>query len=363
MRHAVVLAGGSGKRLWPMSTREMPKQLVPFPDGSTLLEAAVDRVAPLVERRHLYICAAERHRVDVLSRLPGVEPASYLGEPVGRDTCAAIGLAAVVATRGDPEAVLGVFTSDQVIRPVDRFRDIVSRAYELAGSGADIIVTFGIVPTAAATSYGYLELGEVGPEGALRVRRFREKPDAASARAMLAAGPERYLWNSGMFVFRAAAVLDRIRARDPGMAAGLDRIARAWGTADAGSVMAEVYETLRSVSFDYAVMEPSTADAAVRVLAVPMPLEWVDVGSWPAYAGVLAGDPDGNVTVGGTALVDTHGTVVVSRDPGHLVALLGCEDLVVVHTPRATLVMPRARAEELKNLVARVAELHGDEWL
>jgi mannose-1-phosphate guanylyltransferase len=362
MRHAVVLAGGSGTRLWPLSTRDVPKQLIPFEGGKSLLSISLERVEPLVGAERLYVCAAEEHRALVERSIPSLDTAHYLGEPSGRDTLAAIGFACAVIAREDPAAVLGVFTSDHMIRPVDRFRATAESGYSMAESRPEAIVTFGVEPTHGSTAYGYLELGEV-VGGARRVTRFREKPDAPTADAYVKAGPERYLWNSGMFLFRAATLLDLLGRYEPDLRAALGRIAAAWDTPERAEVLRAVYPDLRRSSIDYAVMERASTDPSVRVLAIPLGAQWMDVGSWPTYGAALGPDDRGNAVVGRGLLLDTTGSVVVCDDPEHLVATLGCEDLVVVHTARATLVCPKSRADEIKRLHAEVAERHGERYL
>jgi mannose-1-phosphate guanylyltransferase len=259
---------------------------------------------------------------------------------------------------------VGVFTADQLIRPVDRFREIVASGYDLAGARPETVVTFGIAPTHPATSYGYLELGLDIGGGARRVSRFREKPDLRTATGFVDAGPDRYLWNSGMFVFRAATFLERLEAYEPALAAAMRGVGAAWGTGEGAAALRTVYPTLRKVSFDFGFMEPASVDPAVRVAAIPMPLEWLDVGSWPAFASIYPADAAGNTTPAErTVLEGCSGTLLVSDDPTHLVAALGCEDLIVVHTARATLVCRKDRAEEIKKLQALVAERFGPEYV
>ncbi len=225
-------------------------------------------------------------------------------------------------------------------------------------------MTFGITPTQPATSYGYLELGEALGGMACVVERFKEKPDEATAREYLAAGPESYLWNSGMFVSRAATLLECIRRYEPATAAGLARAAAAWGSTDQAAILHEVYPTLRKVSVDFAVMEPASRDDSFRVAAVPMKLEWLDVGSWPMFAETCSHDDQQNAQAAARhVLVDTRRTLVASSDPRHLIAAIGCEDLVIIHTPDATLVCPADRAEEIKKVHGLVGERFGPEYL
>jgi mannose-1-phosphate guanylyltransferase len=359
----MILAGGSGTRLWPMSRAGQPKQLIPFLNGKSLLQVAADRLEGFVDPGRIYICALEEHRGAILGALPAVEPGNYIGEPVGRDTVNAVGLSAAVIGRRDPDAVIAVFTADHLIEPVDEFQRIVARGYELAEQHPATLVTFGIQPDGPATSFGYLELGDPIGDSARVVRQFREKPDPATARTFFDQGPERYLWNSGMFVWRASTVLDCIGRYSPGTRAGLDRIAAAWDGPECARVLTEVYPTLQKISVDFAVMEPASRDPLVRVAAVPMNLNWLDVGSWPMFARTCATDERGNsVGSGRTLLLDTVRTLVASSDPGHIVATLGCEDLIVIHTPEATLVCRADRAESIKELHKLVGERFGKEW-
>ena len=227
MRYSLIMAGGSGTRLWPMSRRRLPKQLIPLFDGKSLLQLADERLEGLVPVERRFICAGEEHAQAIGNALPGRNPRRFLGEPTGRDTLNAVGFAAAAIAREDPDATIGVFTADHLIRPVDRFQAILDEGFALAERRPQTLVTFGVAPTQAATSYGYLELGEV-VEGAARVvERFKEKPDETTAKGYFAAGPSRYLWNSGMFVWRAATLLDCLRRYEPASHAGLVRIAAA----------------------------------------------------------------------------------------------------------------------------------------
>ncbi len=370
MRYALIIAGGSGTRLWPMSRGSLPKQLIPFIQGKSLLEIAYERLEGLIPAQRRLICAGEKHAQVILDAIPGLTPSQFLGEPTGRDTVNAVGFGAAVIARHDPEAVIAVFTADHLIRPVDRFQEIIAQGFEVAENHSETLVTFGISPTQAATSYGYLELREsLGPTARV-VQRFKEKPDAATAASYFAAGPDRYLWNSGMFVWRAQTLLECLRRFEPGIAAGLDRVAEAWGGADQSAVLNEVYPTLRKVSVDFAVMEPATreyrvpGDPQFRVAAVPMPLEWLDIGSWPMFAETCPRDERGNALAAQRhVLVDSQRTLVASSDPQHLIATIGCEDMLIIHTPDATLVCRADRAEEIKKVYGLVGKRFGEEYL
>ncbi len=366
MRHALIIAGGSGTRLWPMSRRGEPKQLLPIVEGRSLLELAWERLDGLLPPGRRWVCAGEAVRGRILAMLPALSPEHYVGEPECRDTLAALAVSTSVIAREDPDAVVGVFTADQLIEPAGQFRSLIAAGFDLVDRHPGALVTFGITPTGPATGYGYLELGaplEDEAGGARKVLRFKEKPDRATAERYLADGPGRYLWNSGMFLWKAAGFASCLRQYEPPAAAAAERIASSWSTAGRTEVLARVYPGIRKTSVDFAVMEPASVDPGRRVAAIPLPLAWRDIGSWSSYAEGCVVDADGNaVGAGAAVLAETRGVVAVSSEPTHLVATLGCEDLIVVHTPRVTLVCRRDRAEEVKRLQERVARQFGDDY-
>ncbi|WP_321472233.1 mannose-1-phosphate guanylyltransferase [uncultured Paludibaculum sp.] len=363
MRYAMILAGGSGVRLWPMSRARQPKQLIPFLGGRSLLQVAADRLEGLVPAANRYICAAEKQRALILAGLPGWSSEQFLGEPMGRDTLNAVGFSAAVIAQSDPNAVIAVFTADHLIEPQDEFRRIVGEAFDLVESNPNTLATFGIAPVNAATGYGYLQLGEPLSGSARRVVRFQEKPDLETARNFLAAGPERYLWNSGMFVWRADTLLDCIRRYEPTIHAALMEIAAAWNGPGRLETLDRLYPQLKKISIDYAVMEPASRDDSMQVAAVPMPLQWLDVGSWPSFAETCERDDHGNALAAKSITLDASGNLLASSDPGHLLAAVGCEDLIVIHTPDATMVCRKDRAEDIKKLHALLGERFGAEYL
>jgi mannose-1-phosphate guanylyltransferase len=360
VRHALVLAGGSGTRLWPYSTAAVPKQLVPLLDGRSLLDAAVQRASASVPADHVWLGAGEQLR-SAVEAVEGLRPDRLVVEPSGRDTLPAVALGCAVIAQQDPDAVVAVLTADHLIDPLSSFTATLAEAFDLAEQREDALVTFGVVPDHAATGFGYLELGEPLTGSARRVTTFREKPSQDVAEQFLAAGPERYLWNSGMFVWRAETLLRAVDAFAPGSAAVLRRLGAAYGGPDWDELSDQQWPQVDKVSIDFGVMEPASTSPEFTVAALPLAARWLDVGSWPAFGEAVGRDGDGNAVSAGRALLHaSHDSVVASSDPDHLVALVGCEGLVVVHTPAATLVMPAAEAQRVKELHGLVKERYPD---
>jgi mannose-1-phosphate guanylyltransferase len=360
MRYALIIAGGSGTRLWPMSRADRPKQLIPFIEGKSLLRLAFERFEGMLPVERRYVGASQKQQQAILAGVPGLAEGQFLGEPVGRDTLNAVGLGAAVLAAEDPDAVIGVFTADHLITPLEEFQKTIELGFALAERSPKTLVTFGITPTGPSTSYGYLELGPPLDGAARVVRQFREKPPLEIASEYFRQGPEHYLWNSGMFVWRADTLLDCIGRYEPAVREGLTAIARAWHTSDREEVLGRIFPTLKKTSVDFAVMEPASRDAVVSVAAIPMNLTWLDVGSWPAFAQTCPRDEHGNALGAARHLLwESANCLVASADAEHLIALIGCENLIVVHTDNATLVCPADQAEKIKELCKTVAEQFG----
>jgi mannose-1-phosphate guanylyltransferase len=364
MRYALIIAGGAGTRLWPMSTHDLPKQLIPFIDGRSLLQLAVDRLQGLIPAERIYICAGQAHRQAMLEAIDGLTADRFIGEPTGRDTLNAVGLGTGVIYRQDPEASVAVFTADHLIEPTDQFQHMVEAGYDLAKAQPDRLVTFGVEPTYAATGYGYLQLGSaIADSHASQVDRFKEKPDQATARQYLDAGPSQYLWNSGMFVFQARTMMQRIERFTPENHQGLQQAIEAWATGD-DAALAQVYPQLPKISIDYAVMEPAADDAQTQVVALPLAVRWLDVGSWPAFGQTREKDDAGNAVgdcqhVG----VDTRDSIIVADDDQHVIGTIGLEQMIIVRTRQATLVCRADRAQDIKKLREQVAAQVGEGYV
>ena len=365
MRHAVIMAGGSGTRLWPLSRAGRPKQLLDVVsddsgEAHSLLAEAFCRLRAVLPADRIWVCTAARYGEQVRAALPDLAADRLVLEPVARDTANAVGLTAALVADVDPEAELAVVSADHVIRPVERFAAALETAYAALAVRPRSLVTLGITPTSPATGFGYVQRGAATEvPGVAEAASFREKPDLATAEGYLSSG--QYLWNSGMFVWRARTVLDALADHLPETAQGLARIVAAQPGPDRDAVLAEVFPTLPKISVDYAVLEPAAAEPG-RVLVVDLDVEWLDVGSWPALAHTLEADGDGNAVRGLTVSLDSSGNVVFSDDPGHLVALVGVRDSVVVHTADVTMVCPVGDAERVKQLLAAVEERHGSRF-
>ena len=347
MLHAVIMAGGSGTRFWPKSRRNRPKQLLKLHGDASMLQQTVTRVAPLVAPDRTWIITGADQAAAVRSQLPELPTANVVAEPCPRDTAACVGLAAAIIARQDPDGTMIVLPADHVIRHDEKFHATVNAAIGVIEADPTAFVTFGIKPTRPETGYGYIERGEsLGSPGGIalhQVVQFREKPDRATAERFLAEG--RFAWNSGIFVWRAEAILGALAVHRPMLSEALGRIRKALGTSDEARVIAREYPTMEKVPIDKAVMEKAPN---VRVLEVVY--DWNDVGDWRALTELSEPDLDGNTIQGAVHAVDTRGSIIVSDDGG-LIATLGVEGLVIVQSAGATLVARIDQLDKLKALV------------
>ena len=342
----VIMAGGSGERFWPYSRKEKPKQFLRVAGEGTLLQQAVRRARLLAPWSNIYIVTGRQYHDLVSEQVPDLPPENLLVEPVGRDTAPCVALAANVLWARDPEAVMVVLPSDHMILDEMRFTEAILEAVGTARKTKGL-VTIGIRPTRPETGYGYIHVGPVSrveKGGALRVRKFTEKPDLVTAMAFLACGE--YLWNSGMFVWEVRAILDAIERCLPELACGMRPIAGAVGTAVFEAALAEHFPRLPKISVDYGVMEK-----ADNVWAVPGDFGWDDLGTWTALERVAGKDADGNLVQGQAVLVDTRETIIQSDRDDKLVVAFGLKDALVVDTPDVLLVADKKRAVDLKSVL------------
>lgn len=356
MRFAVIMAGGSGTRLWPLSRKGTPKQLLRLIEGKSLLRIAFERLGDLVPPERVLVCTGAAYADQVAAELPEVPPENILGEPEGRDSLNAVAWPAAVIAARDPDAVIAQVTADQLIEPAAVFTESLVEAFAVAEADPLALVTLGVVPTSAHTGYGYLRRGEAVPGfgHTHRVLEFREKPDLPTASEYLASGE--YWWNAGMFVWRAGTFLDQLAALHPASHAAVVELAAH------PERLAEIFPTLHKTSVDYGIMEPVSVGAGTaHVVSVALPVQWRDVGGYASLAETLAHDAAGNALIGASVRLDAADNVIINTaGEGHLIGVLGCRSMVVVATPTITMVAPVDAAERIRELVALVRAEAGE---
>ncbi len=351
-RFVVIMAGGRGERFWPQSRLATPKHLLPIVGDTTMLAQTVARAVGVVPRENIFVLTTQAQLAGCREACPDLPLANIVAEPMGRDTAAATGLAMLLVKQRNAGAAFAMLPADHVIHDVGEYQKLLAVAFEAAES-ADKLVTLGIKPVAPETGFGYIHQAglwrEISGCRVMAVKRFVEKPDLATAEGYLASGE--YFWNAGMFVWRVPVVEAAFQAHAPELYAGLVQLeAAAKSAAGWTAALAQLYPTLQKVSVDYALMEKSA-----NVVVVPATFDWDDVGAWPAIAKHFAQDAAGNVLRGEAMVEDGRGNIIVSTG-GHLTAVVGVSDLVVVHTPEATLVCHKDKAQEIKALLKRLAE-------
>ncbi len=347
-RYAVIMAGGHGTRFWPQSRRHLPKQFLTVCGRRSLLQDSVRRLKGVVRLDHTVVVAASEFARLIRRQLPALPSGNLLIEPVPRGTAPCLALAAEWIARRDPAGLMAVLPADHVIADIPRFRRAVLVGFKTAAL-QECLVTFGVTPTGPETGYGYIEVGPAFRRNAPRVSwvsSFREKPDQARARAFLKAG--RYLWNSGMFVWRVDVLRDAFELHAPAIARAMRSMRAALGGGATAAAMRRAYCRLQAVSIDVAVME-----RAQHVAVVAGDFGWADVGSWAAMAPLWGTDGAGNARRGKTVLVDCRDTIAYGAE--RLVAVLGVDDLVVVDSPGAVLVCTKSRAQEVRRIVSALA--------
>ena len=353
---AVLLAGGRGTRFWPRSRARLPKQLLNITGEATMLRETAARLSPLFPANNLWAVTNIEQAAAVRRELPGVPVSHVIAEPLGRNTAAAIGLAAFHLAHRHGDALMAVLPADSYIADVPRYRKLVRAALELAGSPGNLVV-IGIPPTRPETGYGYIERGAEAarPHGetAFVVKRFTEKPEPGVAQKYVAAGS--YLWNAGMFFWRVSTFLENLLRYLPDTHAALSKLAKTIGTRGYDAALRRIYPRLENISVDYAVMERATLERGQqRVFVIPAKVGWSDIGSWAAVYELLAAKLDANVSAGPFVALDATGNFFWS--PTKLVAAVGVKDLVVVDTADAILICPRERAQDVGKIVKWIEE-------
>jgi mannose-1-phosphate guanylyltransferase len=358
--YCAIIAGGGGTRLWPKSRRRLPKQLLALQGGVSLFEMAAERVHPLCGDDRLYVVTSQELAPAMRQALPYVPSEHVIAEPAARQTALAIGLAAITVEKRDPTAILATVGADHLIDDVEGFRFCVRVAVEAASSG-DYLITIGVRPTSPHTGYGYIQMGDqvhgVSRSKVNAVKSFKEKPDRATAQAYLNAGD--YVWNTNYFVWSVASIMRAFERHAPATYAGLRRIQEALGTSREGDVAREVFSQLPAEPIDTAILE-----MANNILVVPAEFDWIDVGNWSDMY-IVADEHEANHVVGsGTAPVLFEGSsgCLVHRS-NRLVALIGVEDLVVVDTDDAVLVLPKHRDQDVRRIVDRLRREGLDHYL
>ncbi len=353
---AVLLAGGRGTRFWPRSRMRTPKQLLNITGGETMLRETAARLEPLIPSRDLWVVTNVEQAAAVRRQLRGVPAAHVLAEPVGRNTAAAIGLAAIHLAHERVDAVMAVLPSDHHILEAKRYRGLVSAALELARTPGNLVV-LGIPPTRPDTGFGYVESAKIAarPLGvpAFAVKRFAEKPSLPVARRYVASG--KYFWNAGMFFWRVSTFLDALWRFLPKTHAALVELGKTIGTPRYASALHRIYPQLENISVDYAIMEPATRPGSLSsVFVIPAKVGWSDIGSWAAVYELLAAKRGANVSAGRHFELDAEGNYFWS--PGKFVAAIGVRDLVVVETDDALLVCARERSQDVGKIVKWLEE-------
>jgi len=365
---AVLLAGGRGTRFWPRSRMQTPKQLLNIVGNKTMLRETVERLAPIIPSRNFWVVTNAEQSASVRRELRGVPANQILAEPVGRNTAAAIGLAAIHLARKYGDALMAVLPADSYIADAARYRGLIRAAVELARTPGNMAV-LGLAPTRPETGYGYIERGGVFARArgvaAYDVRRFTEKPSLAVARKYIASG--KHLWNAGMFVWRASTFLDALERFLPATHAALTELAKTIGTRRYASALRRIYSRLENISVDYAVMEPATrsesraarkrksaGESSIHVSVIPAKVGWSDIGSWAAVHELRALKPGANVSAGPIFAADASGNYFWS--PKKFVAAIGVHDLVLVETDDAILLCPRERSQDVGKIVKWLEE-------
>ena len=357
MMYAVIMAGGSGTRLWPRSRRDRPKQFHSLTSDRSLLQETVARLEPLIDADHIYVIANKSHVKPIKEQLGELPDSHIIAEPYSKNTAPAVGTMAVILHERDPDAIMAVLPSDHFLAKGEEFRRLLGLVEDVIRDD-EFLLTIGIKPTYPETGYGYIEIGneykEIGDDKVFWVKSFKEKPDPGTAQQYVASW--RYVWNSGMFVWKASTILKLFEKHAPEIYKGLERFRAALGTPREADELKEAYKGFPSISVDYAIMEK-----AERVLVTPADMGWSDVGSWGALHELLSFDGATNVVVGRHVGIDTHNCLI--HGGTRLVATVGLDNMIIVDADDVLFVCPKGRAQDVKQLLDKLQEQGRTEYL
>jgi len=355
-RFGVIMAGGGGTRFWPLSRQKTPKQMLNLTGKDLMINEAVDRMATVVSKEDVFVVTAAVQAPEMLRVTAGrVKPDHVLVEPAARNTAACIGYAAMEIVKKYGDGVMIITPADHYIKDVDRLTQVFNTAIE-AAENTDKLVTIGITPTFPSTGFGYIKYQPANGD-VKNVLEFKEKPDIKTAQQYI--DSEEYVWNSGMFIWKASVILEKFKSYIPDIYADLDKIGVAMGTDDEYTVINETYRNIRKISIDYAVMEPSATQG--DVLTVPGDFGWNDVGSWDMMTVLHEIDENGNVLLGNTLAVNTTNSICYSS--GKLISVVGMNNVVVVETHDAIMICPKDQVQDVKLIVDRMKALGMKDYL
>lgn len=361
MNYAVIMAGGTGKRLWPLSRKKRPKQVLKLLDGQTLLRECFERLEGIFDLRNILVLTNANYVDLVRENLSELPEENVIAEPTVRDTASAIGLAATVLHKYDPNANMAVVTADQMLEPKDVFQESMRIALSFVDENPLALVTFGIKPTFPSTQLGYIQFGKAATDSFRNkvhvIDAFREKPDHETAQQYVDQG--NFCWNSGMFVWRCETILNHIGRFLPDAIEPLRNIQTDWGTANQQQTLQEWFPKLPKISIDYAVMEK-----ADHVYGISLNCKWLDMGSFAALADIIESDSSNNFVVAEhKELLDCKNNIIVTEEGDHLVAVIGLENTIVAHSKDATLVCPIDQSDRLKELLKHIEQHKNGKYL
>jgi mannose-1-phosphate guanylyltransferase len=358
--YAVIMAGGGGTRLWPLSRRKRPKQLLKLIDDTSMFAMAVNRLKAILPVERILVVTVADQAAQLQKDVPEIPAQNYLIEPMPRGTASVVGLAAIRLQKIAPDATMAVLTADHYIRNIPLFHELLEAAWQTAQD--DWLVTLGIHPTFPSTGYGYIQHGETLHKyqtlAVHRVLKFKEKPDLATAKLMIQSGDHN--WNSGMFIWKVDSILAEFKRQMPELYQGLNRVGASLGTPAETRTIEETWRELKSVTIDYGIMEEAESVAVIPATD----LGWDDIGSWESLFEVLPSDENGNIYIGCKPIsLESDHSLVLSENPGHQIVTIGMQDTIIIDTGDALLVCNRHDAQKVKDVVQKLGKIENGKYL